>query len=103
MALQTTEQKQNSRPDCITPGSSDAAVTGSTKGLAAGGNDSLSLPPPKKLKQSKPFKAADVETLATHEHTDDVMALIDVLENTAESSTDHKAADTEFADSQDYF
>ena len=103
MALQTTEKKQNSRPDCVTPGSRDAAVTGSTKGPAAGGNDNLMLPPLKKPKRWKALQAAEYETLATHEQTVDVMSLTDALENTAESSTDHKAADTEVADSQDYF
>ena len=59
---------------------------GRSKGLAAGGNVSLSLPPLEKLCMA--LKAAAGDTLATAEDTEDVMALTDVTENTAESSTD---------------
>ena len=87
MALHITQQ--NSRPYCIMPFWSDAAVTGSTKGLAAGGNVSLSLPPLEKLCMA--LKAAAGETLATDEKTNDVMAMTDVTENAADPSTEHTA------------
>ena len=93
MALHITQQKQNSRPYCIMSFWSDAAVIGSSKGLAAAGNVSLSLPPLEKPRIS--LKAAAGETSDTEEKTEDALVMPDVTEGTAQSSTDDKAADTQ--------
>ena len=66
---------------------------GRSKGLAAGGNVSLSLPPLKKPRLA--LKEAAGGTLATDEDTEDAMALTDVTENTVETPRDIKASDTE--------
>ena len=72
---------------------------GTSEGLAAGGNVSLSLPPLKKPRLA--LKAAAEDTSDTDKKTEDALVMPDVTEDAVESSTDDTAADDYPAVTQD--
>ena len=72
---------------------------GQSKGLAATGNVSLSLPPLKKPRLA--LKAAAEDTSDTDMKTEDALVMPDVTEDAVESSTDDTAADDYPAVTQD--